>query len=265
MKEFDRAYIEAELRRLGDTLARPARLHVIGGAAMAFRGQKASTKDIDIVVDSETESDALVNGLLGIGYADPSDLPEPYRRMGARRVLENADGFAWDVFVREVVGFEFSDRMRTRVEAWMASGQLTVFAAAPEDIFAFKALTDRERDRDDMNSLFTNGLDQSIIREEVLVQAERRTGKRFAAFFYRGLEEFVDKHGVLYPGLDEFEALYLRDQVAEILATLLTEGSVDLARAAEELGAERGVVEAAAQRLVRQGLARVEAGELRQA
>jgi len=67
MKEFDRAYIEAELRRLGDTLARPARLHVIGGAAMAFRGQKASTKDIDIVVDSETESDALVNGLLGIG------------------------------------------------------------------------------------------------------------------------------------------------------------------------------------------------------
>lgn len=265
MKEFGRAYIEGELRRLGDALARPVRLHVIGGAAMAFRGRKASTKDIDIVVDSETESEPLVTGLLGVGYADPSDLPEPYRRMGARRVLENADGFAWDVFVHEVVGFEFSDRMRARAEPWMTTGQLTVLAAAPEDIFVFKALTDRERDRDDMNALFTNGVDQAIIREEVLVQAERRTGKRFAAFFYRGLEEFVDKYGVLYPGLNEFEALHMREQVAEILATRLTKGPVDLARVAEELGAERDVVEAAAQRLVRQGLAHVEAGELRQA
>lgn len=264
MKEFGRAYIEGELRRLGDALARPVRLHVIGGAAMAFRGLKASTKDIDVVVDSEAESDALVTGLLGIGYADSSDLPEPYRRMGARHVLANADGFDWDVFVHEVVGFEFSDRMRGRVEPWMTSGQLTVLAAAPEDIFAFKALTERERDRDDMNALFTSGVDQAIVREEVLAQAERSTGKRFAAFFYQGLEEFVDKYGVLYPGLDEFEALHMREQVAEVLATRLMKGPVDLARAAEELGAERDVVEAAAQRLIRQGLARLEAGELRQ-
>lgn len=262
MKLFDRAYIDGELQRLGGALPRPVRLHIIGGAAMAFRGQKAGTKDIDVIVDSEVESDALVTGLLAIGYVYPSDLSLPYRRMGARRVLENADEFTWDIFVHEVMGFEFSDRMRGRVHPWMTAGQLAVLAAAPEDIFVFKALTDREADRDDMNTLFTGGLDQAAVRGEVLGQAERPTGKRLAAFFFRGLQEFVDTYNVLYPGLDEFEALALREHVAEVLVTRLAKGPVDLALVAEELGVGRDVAQSAAERLARQGLAYVEAGKV---
>lgn len=255
MREFDQAYIEGELHKLGARLGRPARLHVIGGGAMAFRGQKAGTKDIDVVVDSEAESDLLEAALLDVGYKDPSELAQPYRRMGARRVLENADEFTWDIFVREVMGFEFSDRMRSRVEPWITAGHLTVVAAAPEDIFAFKALTDRERDRTDMNVIYGAGVDHATIRGEVLAQAERPTGKRFAAFFFLGLEAFVETFGVIYPGMDEFEALYIREEVAEMLLTRLRAGALDLNATAADLGVERDVVDAAAQRLERQGLA----------
>ena len=232
---------------------------------MAYRRQKAGTKDIDVVVDSEVEGDELVAGLRRTGFTDPAHLGKPYRRLGARRVLENPDEFMWDIFVHEILGFEFSERMRGRAEPWMTGGPLAVFAAAPEDIFAFKALTDRDRDRDDMNTLFADGLDLAIIRGEVLAQAERPTGKRFAAFFFQGLEDFVGKFGVVYPGLDEFEALHVREQIAEILVTRLAKGTVDLARVAEDLGVGRGLVNAAAQRLVRQGLARLNESELRPA
>ncbi len=48
--QFDAAYIQAELQELGATLRIEVTALLIGGGAMAFRGLKNTTKDIDLVV-----------------------------------------------------------------------------------------------------------------------------------------------------------------------------------------------------------------------
>lgn len=45
--------------------------------------------------------------------------------------------------------------------------------APPEDIFVFKSVTSRDRDREDMYTLFTRGLDFDIIRDEILCKTSR--------------------------------------------------------------------------------------------
>lgn len=262
MKDFEQDYIERELSRLEEDLDEPVALYVVGGAAMAFRGQKTGTKDIDVVLTTEADALVLIDALQANGYAAPEELAEPYEQMNARRVLENADGFRWDVFVGEVLGFDFSHRMIDRAETWTDEGNLTVYAAAPEDLFAFKALTDRHRDREDMAEIYADGIDIDVVRDEVRAQAENPPGKRFAAFFYPGLQEFVEETGASLPGMDEFQALYERELLADHLESRLEDGPVDLASFSEEEGFAMERVREAAKRLERQGLARIEDGRL---
>lgn len=49
-KRFDSAYIRSELERIGQQLDAPLTVFLIGGGAMAFRGLKDTTKDIDLIV-----------------------------------------------------------------------------------------------------------------------------------------------------------------------------------------------------------------------
>ncbi len=229
---------------------------------MSFRGHKAATKDIDVILDSPEEAQALEDALRSLDYRNPSRIDRTYRRMGARGVMENTDGFRWDIFVQELIGFRFSQRMRSRSEPWLEHQGLTVLAAASEDIFAFKALTDRPRDREDMDILFASGLDVAAIREEVEAQAENPSGKRFAAFFYLGLRDFVDRYGVRYPDLRHFERLYEREMAAELILAWLDNGPQGLRSLSERLDLPEERVRAAAERLSRQGLAIVAGGRV---
>lgn len=250
MKEFDVAYMETEFRRLAGKLEQPICIHAIGGGAMAWRGQKTGTKDIDVILESDSDEKTLVKALKALNYATPQPIEGPYRRMGARGVLENEDGFRWDIFVTHVKGFEFSDRMRARSEKWLAKGPLEVKAVSSEDIFAFKALTDRERDREDMNAIFTHGLDPSIIHEEVVAQARRPTGPRFAAFFFEGISEFVEKYGILYPRLEELEELAGREVITTLLINRLPEGPIHLGDFARRIDTDLHLVREAAKWVV---------------
>ena len=92
--QFDAAYIETELEELGVTLSTDVTAFLIGGGAMAFRGLKDTTKDIDLVATTETEFDRLLAGLDDQGYEEVSELDETYQQLGATLCVENDDGYS---------------------------------------------------------------------------------------------------------------------------------------------------------------------------
>lgn len=102
--KFDDKYVLTELRKVGDALTSPVTLYLIGGAAMIRFGLKAATKDIDVLLLTHKEIEELVQALSKSGYIvfKIDRLASEYQAMFAARILENADGFRWDIF-QEIV------------------------------------------------------------------------------------------------------------------------------------------------------------------
>ena len=97
---FDESYVSNELEKVGNALIKPVDLYLLGGAAMIRYGLKAATKDIDVLFAKRKEVDELVLVLEGAGYnkIETRRLTPEYKMMSATRILENADGFRWDIF-----------------------------------------------------------------------------------------------------------------------------------------------------------------------
>ncbi len=88
--------------------------------------------------------------------------------------MENQDGFRWDIFVNVVCGgLILSSSMKERALTLFSMDRLSVHMLSFEDIFVFKSVTSRERDREDMYLLFLQGLDFEVIRNEIIRQNEQ--------------------------------------------------------------------------------------------
>jgi len=134
MKVFDSRYIDDELDKLANTTKGPIDMVVIGGGTMSRRGLKIGTKDMDIIVHDLQSYHNLMGALQEIGYSPPEGSPDAYVRMGSRSMMENSDGFWWDIFYREVAGFPYTETMIERARDMVKLGPMTVRWAALEDI-----------------------------------------------------------------------------------------------------------------------------------
>lgn len=166
---FDRAYLNRELRRLESKLQRGVTIYVAGGGAMALVDLKVGTKDIDVVLDSITQVDSLTSALRRLGYVDPRKIVPTRRfKMPERAVLENKDQFRWDIYERAIANkLVLSKGMIGRTRDYpTGSKTLRVKLLAREDIFLLKSVTERAGDLEDMRRLAEAGLDWSRISEE---------------------------------------------------------------------------------------------------
>ena len=249
--QFDAAYIQAELQELGATLRTEATAFLIGGGAMAFRGLKDTTKDIDLVVTTEAEFDRLLTALDAQGYEEVSELDETYRQLGARLCVENQDGCRIDVFNRQVANkLIFSNGMRQRSEEYLTSSQLSVQLTALEDIFLFKSVAKRPDDIDDMNTLVQTSLDFEAIESEIDAQVELLNGKQFTTHIRESLDELYDQYEVQTPiedSVDEYYAQYMDE--LEVMLVLSEDDPMSVGAIAEDRGLERSHVEEQLQRL----------------
>ena len=133
--------------------------------------------------------------------------------MNTSAVLENPDGLRWDIFVNVICnGLILSEGMIKRAKKWLNYDKVEVYAISPEDTFVFKSVTSRERDRDDMNTLFIHGLDFDNIKAEMIWQAKNSTDRAWLAFFYIGLEKLKDKYDLKIPYLNEFYKIACRER-----------------------------------------------------
>src|SRR3989344_7006925 len=167
---FRKEELESWLVALGSALDKPLDMYLIGGCAMSFRGIKDRTKDIDIVMLTRNDLNRLRDAMLQIGYKQTTDLEEFY--LSAVMVFEKGNSRI-DLFLRDICKqLQFTERMAERAELYKKINNLHVYLASNEDIFLFKAITDRPHDIDDCISLLKRNMSNSVILSEMKAQTK---------------------------------------------------------------------------------------------
>jgi hypothetical protein len=162
---FGEADLTKTLSDSGVKLSRKVSAYLIGGCAMTFMGRKVATKDIDVVFGSLDEAKEFTNALSQLGFVSMKSLTGPYAAMGTFAIVENSRVMCFDIFDRQVCrALELSTGMKSRARLYRTFGSLQVHLMAPEDIFLFKGITEREADLDDMRILLRLDLNGRPLR-----------------------------------------------------------------------------------------------------
>jgi len=173
---FDWPYILTELQNLGKAVKQKVTIFVAGGAAMAFLGLKIATRDIDVIVGTHAEVSRLDSCLRRIGYAPPKTTLK-YLQMKTSAILENSQGFRWDIFQQTLAGkLSLSNGMISRSQLFGIIGKLEVRILSKNDIFLLKSVTDRDLDLEDMRVIAESSVGWETIRQECQLQA-RNSGQ----------------------------------------------------------------------------------------
>ncbi len=170
---FNRYYLQQEFDKL-DAKTRPVTIYLIGGGAMAFYGLKDATKDIDIILTSAEQLETLLNALNSLDYKKPDQalITNSYCKMQTNAIMENKEGFRWDLFINKVCNaLMLTEQIKQRAKQLYKGNNLTVLITSKEDIFLFKGITEREADLDDMRILSESGLDWKLISKECQIQS----------------------------------------------------------------------------------------------
>jgi hypothetical protein len=218
MKMFDSTYIEKELKTINKYLSKPINIYIFGGGAMSFYDLKTATKDIDVLLPSEAESSALIKALSKSGYNNIETKDPIYIKMKTRGIIENTDGFRWDIFVHKICGgLTFSEDMQKRSKKFKEFNNIKTYLVSQEDIFILKSVTSRPRDREDMFSLFSHGLNIEIIKKEIRKQAKLDENKAWLSYFFVGLDELVSEYNIIFPDYNEFLKLAEEEMLEKLI------------------------------------------------
>ena len=240
---FDRKYIEEELKKINTNLSKQISLYIFGGGAMSFFNLKTATKDIDVLLSSESDASALMKVLYKTGYDKIETKDEIYIKMKTREIIENKDGFRWDIFVDRVCGgLSFSKDMKNRATPFKHLSNLKTYLISPEDIFIFKAVTSGPRDREDMFSLFSHGLDVDIIKNEIQKQTQQDEDIAWLSYFFIGLDELVREYNVVFPDYDEFLKLAEEEMLEKVVLELIQRKPRSLKDLVSILKCDRGEI-----------------------
>lgn len=191
------------LREAGSECHRPIPAYLIGGGAMALRGEKDATRDLDLVLMSQDDADELKRAFERIGFTVNARRPDECMALVDAVILNKPAGMRADIFVQKICDkLYFSEGMRSRATLVDKLGKLTLFMCSREDIFLLKSVTERTRDLDDMMSLFRSGLERDIILGECDLQtrlAGFRDSPVWEAFLLVKIEEMEERYGVGIP------------------------------------------------------------------
>jgi hypothetical protein len=133
---------------------------------------KPSTKDIDIVVNTQSEFNELIKVLKKLNFEDYNPPFCGYKHFNLGKKLKNGDMHI-DIFLKDVCSkVSFSKGMIKRSEEIMSLNKVKIYLSSNEDVFSFKTMTERPGDLDDCVSLAQRGLDWNTILVEIKSQIE---------------------------------------------------------------------------------------------
>ena len=144
---FNSEYILQQMKAISNIIPTPVSIDLRGGGAMALYGLKEATKDMDVILSSTDELNMLIGALRQLRYVPIRipDLSKEYRQMEATAILENRDGFRWDIFINRVCdALVLSENIVSRTKKMFEEGNLSVHLFSKEDIFLFKGITERD-------------------------------------------------------------------------------------------------------------------------
>lgn len=190
------AQLDRTFQALGERLPFSIEAWDIGGGPMVYRNLKDGTKDVDLVVATKKERDAIIGVLTArsMGYANEGFLPE-YASLDAV-LLRKRGEVGVDVFVGRIMQkFQLTPSMKARADGPHKFAKLAVHHCSNEDIFLLKATTHRPDDDQDVLTLAGTGLDGSVLRKEAEAQ-QKLNGENWPWKIYHALEEIEKRTGV---------------------------------------------------------------------
>lgn len=257
---FNKDYIIQELDKLALKISFPVKLFMIGGMGLIHYGLKDATKDIDVVVHSQRELDALTGALESFGYRSPSsvEISRPYREMEASEILENKDGFRWDIFHKNVCrALTFSREMMSRGTRFYNRKHLNVLLASKEDVFLFKGITEREADLDDMRLLAESGLDWEVVEQECRNQSVL-SGRMWENALYQSLVELREKHKIRSPIEKTLKKIVEERLTEDALTRAIKEGNATVAMISQVTRLPEYFIRKSVEKMDKKGLLRVD-------
>jgi hypothetical protein len=197
---FDKNYLQREFDKLNAQTKHILTLFLIGGGAMAFYGLKDATKDIDIILTTKDDLNNLKTTLEALGYQEPNPIliTRAYNKMQTSAMLENQDGFRWDLFNKVCNALTLSAAMKQRATSLYKGERLTILIASKEDIFLFKGITEREADLEDIRVLAESGLNWNLINQECQNQSTA-SGVPWENALYQNLLDLKIRYGIESP------------------------------------------------------------------
>ncbi len=200
---YSRHDIEKVLEEAGKHLERRVDVYLIGGCAMTFRNLKPATKDADLLLSSELDEAALFEAMRSAGLEElfPGSKYVPLK---AKDILVAKNGLQFDLFAKAVMGgLRLTKAMKERAELHKEYGRLRLFLASKEDVFLFKAITDRPfpRDYEDLLTLQQSGLDWKAVINEYKLQVK---GSKLEKNLSKKLSE-LKKTGTINPLMREMK------------------------------------------------------------
>jgi hypothetical protein len=161
--------VEEILKGLGNYLAEPVQILIIGGAAMLEYGLKDLTKDIDLFCRDAEGKDRLLGAAKRLGF-EVFGPEKRHARLGLDRVAVKG-GHTLDIFAGRIsCDFGLSEAMWQRGKKTRLLGKAEIRYAAVEDIFSLKLIANRPRDIEDCISLSSVKMDFEAIYSEILAQ-----------------------------------------------------------------------------------------------
>lgn len=236
MPSFDKDYIISQLDKLSTRINCPSQIFVIGGLALISYGLKEATKDVDVVVSSLEDLRTLIDSLKSIDYAElegPS-VYSPYKEMEISVVMENADGFRWDIFHKKICNrLLFSENMASRVVEFYSKGSLKLSLASKEDIFLFKGITEREADLDDMRLLAESGLDWLVVKNECIYQSNY-SGRLWEDALVQKLIDLRERYGIRSPIEKELRIICVEKMGQNAVLGSILKGNITIKSISED-------------------------------
>ena len=253
---FDKNYLKEEFDRLSAKTEQPLTLFLIGGGAMAFYGLKDATKDIDIILTNKDDLNNLKTTLEAIGYQEPEPalITRAYNKMQTNAILENQDGFRWDLFITKVCNaLTLSATMKQRANQLYEGNRLTVLIASKEDIFLFKGITEREADLEDMRILAESGLNWGIVNQECQNQSTA-SGVPWEDALYQNLLDLKTKYGIESPIEKTLRKAAERKIIKTTLLREIEKGNNTIKGIAQKIKEPQGFVRTELKKLANNGL-----------
>lgn len=187
------------LLAISKRLKKPVNVYAVGGTAMMFLGFKDATLDIDLVFENKESMEVFKEAIESLGYK-AMDAAIVYGRKTNTPEMFTLGDERFDLFVKEVIDFIFSEEMQKRAkQTHQFEGNLILKVADPNDIILMKCATDRLKDLDDAKSIISNfKINWDLIYEEA--QNQKKLGK-IRALFELGyfLEKLENKYKIEIP------------------------------------------------------------------
>jgi predicted nucleotidyltransferase len=149
---------EALLKLIANYLEKDITCVAIGGTAMMFAGYKSTTKDIDLVFASDTDRKAFEAAIEKIGYKQRAlmGVYDDKRRQHTHKPhLYTRGDERFDLFLKSVFGLELDmdqDAITERHD-FLGKQELIVHILPKEDLILLKAITRREKDHEDIETI----------------------------------------------------------------------------------------------------------------